>query len=164
MGDAGGLSAAKPIEEITAEDLNGKLVHQVTGPFMMAKEAIPFLKESAAGRIIFLSSAGAQDGFAGESMVDSIARAGTISMTYCLARELARDGITVNCIARSGMINDHEPQHPDDYDAGPIQSMIPVGRLGTAEEFGALVEYLASEESAFMTGQVISLSGGLHIG
>lgn len=160
----GGLSAVKPISEITAEELNGKLQHQVTAPFLMVKEALPYLKESKAGRVILLSSAGAQDGFAGESMVDSIARAGVISMTYCMARELAKDGITVNCIARSGMINDHEPHRPGDYDARSIEQLIPVGRLGKAEEFGALVQYLASEESAFMTGQVLSLSGGLHIG
>ncbi len=160
----GGLSAVKPISEITAQELDDKLSHQVTTPFMMTKEAIPYLKESRAGRVILLSSAGAQDGFTGESMVDSIARAGVISMTYCLARELAAAGITVNCIARSGMVNDHEPNRPGDYDARSITGQIPIGRLGTPKEFGALVEYLSSEESAFMTGQVFSLSGGLHIG
>ena len=160
----GGFNAVVPVEEIDGEELNKKLSHQVTNVFLMMQAAIPYLKKSSAPRIILMTSVGAVDGFTGENLVDSIARGGVISMTYGLARLLAKDGITVNCIARSGVINDHEPHRANDYDVATVQDRIPVGHIGTTDEFGALVSYIASEESAFVTGQVFQLNGGLHIG
>ena len=160
----GGFDAVVPVEEISGEDLNKKLGHQVTNVFLMMQAAIPYLKKSSAPRMILMTSVGAVDGFTGENLVDSIARGGVISMTYGLARLLAKDGITVNCIARSGVINDHEPHRAEDYDSNSILNLIPAGHLGTTDEFGALVSYIASEESAFITGQVFQLNGGLHIG
>lgn len=159
----GALDAIKPISEVTENELNEKLAHQVTNPFLMMQAAIPYLKKSKAGRILFLTSAGATDGFTGENLADSIARGGVISMTKGMARLLAGDGITVNAIARSGMINDHEPEKDTDFDVKTIIGRIPIGRAGKGEEFGSLVAYLAGEESAFLTGQVFHLSGGLHI-
>lgn len=160
----GGFSAPVAVEDINPEDLSKKLNHQIMGSFKMAQAALPFLKQSKAGRIIFMASAGAQDGFTGENMCDSIARAGVINMTYCMARQLAGTGITVNCVAASGIVNDHPPRGPEHFDSASIQHLIPVGRIGTNDEFGAAVAYLASEEAGFVTGQVINLSGGLHIG
>lgn len=159
----GGLNAPAPLEDLSAEKLDDKLSHQVTEPFKMMAAAVPFLKKSRAGRIIFASTAGSIDGNTAENIVDSIARGGVLTMTKCLARELSKDGITVNCIARSGMINDHEPHKSDDYDVRTFEEAIPAGHAGTAGEFGALISYLASEEGGFMTGQVLNLSGGLVI-
>lgn len=159
----GGLDAVQPIEAITEEALNQKLIHQVTNPFLMMQQALPFLKKSRAARILFLTSDGATDGFVGENLMDSISRGGVISMTKGMARLLAKEGITVNAISRSGMENDHEPLKIMDFDVKTIVNDIPAGRIGTGKEFGALVAYVASEESAFLTGQIIHLSGGLHI-
>lgn len=160
----GSMDSVEPVSEITEEKLNEKLIHQVTLPFMMMKAAIPYLEKSRAPRIIFTSTAGAVDGFEGENVADSIARGGILSATYALARELASRRITVNCIARSGMINDHEPRSEKDFDVKTVEKRIPVGHIGTAEEFGALVAYIASEESAFVTGHIFNLSGGIHMG
>ena len=67
-------------------------------------------------------------------------------------------------IARSGMVNDHDDHSPATLDASVILPEIPMKRNGTPEEFGALAAYLASEESAFITGQIFHLDGGLTIG
>jgi len=164
MSSTGGLWSPCDPNKITDEMLDDKLHHQVTETYNMVRAALPYLKKSKAGRVIFVSSGGALDGFDGENIVDSIARGGVISMTYALARALAEDGITVNCIARSGMINDHPPKGSEDLDAATLQSRIPVGKCGTGTEFGAMAAYIASEESAFVTGHVFNLTGGLHIG
>ena len=159
----GGLDKVEPIEMITEEKLNDKLNHQITLPFMMMQSAIPYLKKSRAPRIIFVSTAGAVDGFEGENIADSIARGGILSATYAMARSLASKRITVNCIARSGMLNDHKPGEKD-FDVKTVEERIPVGHIGTADEFGALVSYIASEEAGFVTGHVFNLTGGIHIG
>ncbi|MBQ6322929.1 MAG: SDR family oxidoreductase [Lachnospiraceae bacterium] len=159
----GGLDAPLPLEELDVEKLKGKLSHQVAGPFAMMQQAIPYLKKSKSPRIIFCASAGAMSGRADENMIDSIARAGVLTMTRCFASALAKDGITVNCIARSGMINDHAPHKPSDFDVASVADQIPVGHVGTADEFGALTAYLASEEAGFLTGEIITLAGGLQL-
>ena len=80
------------------------------------------------------------------------------------ADRLAGEGITVNCIAKSGIVNDHAPRSPKNFDVATVADRIPVGVVGTTENYGALVSYIVSEEANFITGQVFNLSGGLHIG
>lgn len=164
ISNTGAFDAVKPVDDITEEELMKKLKHQIIGAFGSVKRYLPALRKSKAPRIILMSSAGAQDGFQGENFCDSVARGAVISMTYALAKELAKDGITVNCIAKSGMVNDHPPMRPDNFDVATVAGSIPLGRIGTTENFGALVSYIASEEAGFVTGQVFNLSGGLHIG
>ena len=160
----GGFDDPVPYDQLTTEDLTKKLNHQVAGSFNMLKGAMPYLEKSKAGRVIFMASAGAQDGFLGENIIDSIARGGVISMTYALAREFIPKNITVNCIAATGIINDHPPRNEKMLDSNNLIPMIPMGRLGSNAEYGAAVAYLASEEAGFVTGQIINLSGGIHIG
>ncbi len=164
ISNTGAFDAPLPLDEITEEDLAKKLTHQISGAFGMVKRYLPYLRQSKAGRIILNASAGAQDGFDGENLVDSVARGGVISLTYALARQLAGEGITVNCIAKSGIVNDHAPRSPKNFDVATVADRIPVGVVGTTENYGALVSYIVSEEANFITGQVFNLSGGLHIG
>lgn len=164
IANSGNLDAVKPILEITREDIQKKVMHQIASALGMVQKGLPYLEKSTAGRVILMASAGAQDGFQGENFCDSVARGAVITMTYCLARELASKGITVNCIARSGLVNDNPPHQRSTFDSESIKPMIPMGRIGTSDEFGAAVAYLASEEAGFVTGQVLNLSGGLHIG
>ena len=160
----GGFDAPVHAADLDPEELSKKLNHQITNVFKMVKGALPYLEKSKAPRIILTASAGAQNGFLGENIADSISRGGVISMTYALARDLMDKGITVNCIAATGIVNDHPPRSEKNLDSEKLVSSIPMGRIGTNEEFGAAVAWLASEEAGFVTGQVISLSGGLVIG
>lgn len=160
----GSLSVPKPFGSFTEEEMMKKLSHHIADPFLELQTFLPYLKQSRYPRIILCSSAGASTGIPQENILDSIARGGVISMTYCLARELMPYGITVNCIARSGMVNDHDNHSPATLNASVILADIPMKRNGTPEEFGALAAYIASEESSFITGQVFHLDGGLSIG
>lgn len=164
ISNTGSFGAPKKFEEITEEEMIQKVSFHVSGAMTMVQKALPHLEKSKAPRVLLMASAGAQDGFAGENICDSVARGAVISLTYCLARELADRGITVNCIAKSAMVNDHPPHGPQDLDTAALQSRVPLSRIGSNDEFGAAVAYLASEEAGFVTGQVLSLSGGLHIG
>ncbi|MEY8524806.1 SDR family oxidoreductase [Lachnospiraceae bacterium 38-10] len=164
VSSTGGLLSVVRPEDISDALLNEKLSHQVTEPYNMVRAALPYLDKSTAPRIIFVANGGVLDGYAGENIADSIAGGGVVSMTYALARALAHRGITVNCIARSGMVNDHSPEFATDFDVVGIARDIPLGHIGTRDEFGALVQYIASEEAGFVTGHVFNLTGGLHIG
>jgi len=144
------------LKTITAAELDHKLHHQITGSFMMVQQALPYLEKSVAGRIILMASVGAESGLQEEGLLDCTARGGIISMTRYLAQNLAEKGITVNCIARGGVENEHF--------ASITGNRIPLGRNGTAADFGAAVCYLASEEAGFMTGQILRLNGGMYMG
>jgi len=152
----------RPLDELKEEELDRGL-QRVKSLINVVNLALPYLKESKAPRIIFTTSASACNGFNEESLADAMARGAEKSMIMYLARELMPYGITVNGIDKSGMINDHAPKE-DGYDAETMIPFIPMKRLGKSEEFGAAVLYLASEESAFTTGQIMHLSGGLAIG
>ncbi len=84
----------------------------------------------------------------------STAKAGMIGFTKALALENARKGITVNCVCPGYIDTDMVPRVTEKVLEGII-AQIPVGRLGKAEEIGALVAYLASDDAAFMTGAVL---------
>lgn len=161
----GEADISKPLEEITVEELDHKIHHQVGISFEMVKGALPYLRKSAAPRIILIGSAGAEKGIPEEGLLDCVARGGVISLTRFLAAVLAKDRITVNCIARSGLENDH----PVSVEKGELDNMdlipgIPLQRNGTPKEFAAAVAYLASEEAGFVTGEILQLNGGMAIG
>ena len=84
-------------------------------------------------------------------------------VTHSPARELAPRNITVNCISRSAMVDDHPPREGS-YHASSAVPYTLRGCPGSTEEFGALVACIASEESAHTTGHVFNLTGGIHIG
>ena len=159
-GDMGG---AAPIEELDIEDLNSRISNKVVSAMERVKAILPYLRESKNARIILTSNSGALDGNEIESTLDEICGGAVISMTYALARELADERITVNCIARSGLINDHDPEDGK-LDVNSYVDSIPYGEPGSSENYAALVSFIASEESAFVTGNVFNLSGGMHIG
>jgi acetoacetyl-CoA reductase len=92
----------------------------------------------------------------------SAAKAGIIGFTKALALENARKGITINCICPGYIDTDMVAAVPEKVLQGIIAG-IPAGRLGKAEEIGALVVYLASEPAAFMNGAVVSINGGQYM-
>ncbi|MFA5494908.1 MAG: SDR family NAD(P)-dependent oxidoreductase [Porticoccaceae bacterium] len=134
------------------------------GSFLMAHAVAPLLT-SPGGRIINISSIGAQTGGTQPGgLAYSAAKAGVQGLTYALARELAPRGITANAIA-PGLIADTAftgtwPQER----VAEIVAATPLGRAGTPADIAGAVLWLASEAGSFVTGAVIPINGGWRIG
>jgi 3-oxoacyl-[acyl-carrier protein] reductase len=126
--------------------------YNVLNPLMM-----PMIRAKRGGRIITLSSVSGVMGNRGQVNY-SASKAGIIGATKALALELAKRKITVNCIA-PGLI---ETDMVDDLPIDEVMKMVPMRRLGKAEEVAGLASYLCSDEAAYITRQVISVNGGLH--
>lgn len=129
--------------------------------FTMTRPVIDGMRERSFGRIINISSINGQKGQLGQVNY-SAAKAGVIGFTKALAIENARKGITVNAICPGYIDTDMVAAVPEKVLEGII-AQIPVGRLGKADEIAALVAYLASDASAFMTGAVLTINGGQYI-
>jgi 2-hydroxycyclohexanecarboxyl-CoA dehydrogenase len=132
------------------------------GTIYVSHAVIPHLIERGSGRIINIASDAARTGSAGEA-VYSAAKGGVISLTKSLARELARHTITVNCVS-PGPTDTPMLRRFAVQDESVIQKLIkatPLRRLGEPGDIGAAVLFLASDQAAHITGQVLSVSGGL---
>ncbi len=129
--------------------------------FNMCRPLIEGMRERGFGRIINIASINGQKGQMGQTNY-SAAKSGMIGFTKALAQEVARKGITVNCVA-PGYINTEMVQAvPEDVLKG-IVSSIPVGRLGTPEEIAHCVTFLADEKSGFITGATLTANGAQYI-
>jgi 3-oxoacyl-[acyl-carrier protein] reductase len=109
------------------------------------------------GRIINIVSLSGIKGLPGQTNY-SAAKGGVIAATKALAQEVGRRGITVNAVA-PGFIKTDMTENISEKD---IKALIPVNRFGTSEEVAHLVAFLVSEESGYITGEVISINGGLY--
>ena len=110
------------------------------------------------GRIITMSSVSGLCGNRGQVNY-SASKAGIIGATKALSLELAKRGITVNCVAPGVIESDMTSELPIDE----VKKMIPMKRFGNAKEVASLVNYLMSEDASYITGQVISVNGGLYL-
>lgn len=123
---------------------------------------IPYLVDRGGGRIITIASDAARIGSAGEA-VYSATKGGVMALTRSLARELARYNITVNCVSPGPTDTPMLRRWAAGQEAvlEKIVRGVPLRRLGTPEDIAASVAFLASEHAAFITGQVLSVSGGV---
>lgn len=146
--------------KIEQEDWNETIAVNLTGPFLVSKHVIPIMRENNFGRMIFMSSVVAQTGFIGTAAY-AASKAGLLGLTKTLAKELANKNITVNAIAlgyfNTGMINDVPEEMQDE-----LKTVIPVGELGDPKHLAALINYITTEEAAYLTGQTLNLNGGLY--
>ncbi len=149
----------KPEDWETLIDIN------LRGPLNMHHLVLPQMLARGRGRIVNISSDAARVGSSGEA-VYSACKGGIISFSKTLAREVARKGITVNVVCPGptdtpilrGFLGEGEAGQKV-YDA--LVRAIPMKRVGQPEDMPGIVAFLASDEAAFITGQVISVSGGL---
>lgn len=156
------------IETLDPEYLDFTISNHLTGNYNLVREALPYLKKSSAGRVIFTVNTNALTGGFCDAMGVTAAKGATISLSFSLARRLAPDGITVNCIAVGGIANipDVPNLNPDWIRQDELYRAedILMGRVGKPEDIAAAICYLASEEAGFVTGTVLNVSGGTYIG
>ena len=127
----------------------------IHGVLHCAKAVIDGMCARRFGRVITISSGAGQIGIALGVSLYGAGKGGAIAFMRHLAIECARDGVTANTLAL-GLMSNRE----DTPETAPLAKGVPVGRLGTPDEVGAAVVYLASDEAGWLTGQTIGLNGG----
>ena len=148
-------------EPITDEEWRFVLDVNLTQAFMGCRAVGPHFLERGRGRVINISGIAARRG-SPEALVYSAAKAGLVRLTQTLALEWAPYGVTVNCVA-PGSFPDPETGDPEQIAQSRenARDTVPLGRVGELREVGLLALYLASDASAYMTGETIYLDGGL---
>ena len=134
----------------------------LTGAFHTIRRATAGMMKARYGRVVNVSSVSAHIGQAGQANY-AAAKAGLIGLTRSVARELARRSITCNVVAPGPIVTEMTAEMPDDWRA-QVQTAVPLGRLGTAEECAAVVGFLCSDAAAYITGAVVPVDGGLGMG
>ena len=156
-----GIAIDQLLLRVKPEDLAKTWATNLDGAIWCAKSAVRTMMRKKHGRIIHLSSVVAESGNPGQA-VYSASKAALIGLTKTLAREYASRGITVNAVAPGFIETDMTAELSDEQRKG-ILDQTPVGRIGTPDEVAAAVLFLASDESAYVTGQVIRVNGGMYV-
>lgn len=138
-------------DSVINTNLNG--FYNVVKPLIL-----PMIQSRQKSRIVTLSSVSGLSGNRGQVNY-SASKAGIIGATKALSLEVAKRGITVNCVAPGVIESDMTEDLPKDK----VLDMIPMKRFGTAEEVANVIEFLISEKASYITGQVISVNGGLYL-
>lgn len=154
-----GITKDGLLMRMSEEDYDAVLDTNLKGTFNMIRHLSRNFLKQRSGKIINLSSVSGIMGNAGQANY-SASKAGVIGLTKSVARELASRGICVNAIAPGFIDTEMTQAMPEDAQNG-LKQMIPLGRMGEAAEVAKLVLFLAGNDSNYITGQVISIDGGM---
>ena len=144
---------------MSKEDFEKVVDVNLVGTFNVTRNVIPLMVKQKSGRIINISSVVGVTGNAGQTNY-SASKAGIIGFTKSLAREVASRNILVNAVA-PGFIATDMTNALSDTQKENISTQIPLKRMGEATDVANLVKFLASEDSSYITGQVINVDGGM---
>jgi NAD(P)-dependent dehydrogenase (short-subunit alcohol dehydrogenase family) len=154
-----GICPITPLADITAEEWDRVLAVNLKGAFLFSQAAAPIMHKQGAGKIINIASSAGQMGGLAVGLHYSASKAGMLGLTKGLARILAPD-IQVNAVSPG--TTESEMTRSWDADAiDRIVNQIPVRRLGQPVDVASAVMFLASDEAGFITGQTLSVNGGL---
>jgi acetoacetyl-CoA reductase len=157
-----GITRDRMFMKMSPEDWRAVIDTNLSSMFYVTKQVVPDMVERGWGRIVQISSVNGEKGQAGQTNY-SAAKAGMHGFTMALAQELAAKGVTVNTVSPgyigTDMVRAIKPEVLE-----KIVATIPVKRLGTPEEIGSIVAWLAGDDSGFTTGADFSCNGGLHMG
>jgi len=154
-----GITRDDLIMRMSIEDFRVVLETNLFGAFYAIKAVTRPMLKAKAGRIINITSVSGQAGQTGQANYSS-AKAGLIGLTKATARELASRGITCNAVAPGFVLTELTKDLPQNLQ-DQITAQTPLGRFGTTEEVANAVAFLASDEAAFITGQILAVDGGL---
>lgn len=157
-----GITRDRMFLKMSKEDWDAVISTNLTSMFYVTKQVVADMVANGWGRIIQISSVNGEKGQAGQTNY-SAAKAGMHGFTMALAQEVAAKGVTVNTVSPgyigTDMVRAIKPEVLE-----KIVATIPVKRLGTPEEIGSVVAWLAGPDSGFTTGADFSCNGGLHMG
>jgi 2-hydroxycyclohexanecarboxyl-CoA dehydrogenase len=158
VNNAGYTEAHKFIDE--DEAYWDKLIAiNMKGPFFLTQAALEYMIEKNAGKIVNIASDSARIGNPGE-VVYSATKSALVTFTKSLAREVSRYQVNVNCVSPGPTNTPLMAAQPEKMIEG-LKRLIPLRRIGEPEDIANMVAFLCSEEADFVTGQIISVSGGL---
>ncbi len=157
-----GITRDRMFLKMTPDDWKAVIDTNLNSMFNVTKQVVPGMVEKGWGRIIQISSVNGAKGQAGQTNY-SAAKAGMHGFSMALAQEVASKGVTVNTVSPgyigTDMVKAIKPEVLE-----KIVGTIPVKRLGTPDEIGSIVAWLAGPDSGFTTGAEIACNGGLHMG
>ena len=152
-----GITADNPFPAMEDEDWDKVINTNLNGLYNTLRPIILQMIQNKKGRIVALSSVSGLAGNRGQFNY-SASKAGIIGAVKSLSKEVAKRNITVNCVAPGVIESDMTSEIPFDM----IKDAIPMRRMGTAKEVASLINYLFSEDASYITGQVISVNGGMY--
>lgn len=156
-----GMTADALLLRLPAADWDQVMAVNLRGTFNCSKAVSRSMIRARYGRIVNMTSVIGSMGNAGQAAY-AAAKAGIVGFTKAVARELASRNVTVNAVAPGFITTEMTASLPESVRTEYVK-LIPVGRLGTAEEVADAVGFLARPESGYITGQVIGVNGGLYM-
>ena len=154
-----GITKDMLLMRMKKEDFEQVIDTNLVGTFNVTKNVVPYMMKARSGRIINISSVVGISGNAGQTNY-SASKAGIIGFTKSLAKEIASRNILVNAVA-PGFIETNMTDVLKDDVKQEIAKNIPLKRMGTTQDVANVVNFLASDDSSYITGQVINVDGGM---
>ncbi len=156
-----GITRDSLMARLSEQDWDAVLDINLKGPFLCSQIVTRIMAKQRSGRIINMASVVGVAGNIGQANYVS-AKAGLIGLTKTTAKEYASRGITVNAVAPGFIDTDMTKVLPEKIKTKMIET-IPLGKMGTPEDVASAVAFLASDDAAYMTGQVLHVSGGMYM-
>jgi 3-oxoacyl-[acyl-carrier protein] reductase len=156
-----GITRDQLMLRMKRDDWDQVIATNLTSAFTCAQAVVKPMIKQRSGRIISVSSVVGQSGNAGQANY-AASKAGLIGFSKALARELASRNITVNVVA-PGLVETDMTKAIAEKAQGDWAAQIPLGRIGTPDDIAAAVCFLASDEAAYITGQVLAVNGGMYM-
>lgn len=156
-----GITRDNLIIRMKEKDFDDVININLKGAFLMSKYAFIHMSKQRYGKIINITSVVGQGGQAGQSNY-AASKAGLIGLTKSLAKEFAKRKINVNAVA-PGFIQTKMTEELDEKAKEEILRLIPLERFGTPDDVASAILFLASDESSYITGQIIAVNGGIYI-
>ena len=154
-----GITRDTLLMRMKKEDFEQVINVNLVGTFNVTKNVIPYMLKARSGRIVNISSVVGISGNAGQTNY-AASKAGIIGFTKSLAKEVASRGVLVNAVA-PGFIQTQMTEVLKDEVKEEIAKTIPLKRMGTAQDVANVVKFLTSEDSSYVTGQVLHVDGGM---
>ena len=156
-----GIANQELFTKVSMDDWNKMIAVNLTGVFNCTQAVLPSMIKNHSGSIINVSSVWGETGASCEVPYSTV-KAGIIGMTKALAKEVGPSGIRVNCVA-PGVISTKMNSHLSLEDMNSLIDETPLCRIGEADEVATSITFLASDDSSFITGHVLSVNGGFNI-